>query len=308
MHYELKTTDFLWHQITEDGAVPPTSKLKAVLDFPQPVKRCCAFRKSKELCTFTTASLPKLLLSGTSYVRLWKRDSVFMAVKTALANATMHSHLLPCFQIQIQILKWHESTVDLSVAFWPSWFCTVERHHPKEISFWIQGHPRFGWWNLHQENRLHCAFDPCNHHGIIKLFLIHSSSSPGVLGSLWLADHNPMFDWLAGWLTYWSISCKTNRFCSALSSSPSSLEPLPKVSDLSTIPAECHYLGEEFSKDRALFLPHHQPYDCGIDLLSRAPRSSAQGLKVRLFPGVKPREKQCTGHKGVPGRDSHLKS
>lgn len=91
-----------WLPVTSNhqgwGCTPP-SKVKAVLDFSQPVNRCCPFRNSKELYTFTTASFTKLLLSGTSYMRLWKRDSVFMAVKTALANATKLSHLLPCLQI-----------------------------------------------------------------------------------------------------------------------------------------------------------------------------------------------------------------
>lgn len=81
------------------GCTPPPSKVKAGLDFPQPINRCRPLRNSKELCTFTTASFPKFLLSGTCYMRLWKRDSVFMVAKTALANATMLSHLLPWLQI-----------------------------------------------------------------------------------------------------------------------------------------------------------------------------------------------------------------
>lgn len=41
--------------------------------------------------------------------------------------------------------------------------------------------------------------------------------------------------------------------------------------DLSTVPAECHDFGEVFSKDRALSLPPHRPYDCVIDLLPGSP-------------------------------------
>lgn len=63
---------------------------------------------------------------------------------------------------------------------------------------------------------------PGNHLEIIHLFLIHSSASPGILESPWLAHHNPQFELSAGMLTSWNISCPTNCLHCALSSLPSS--------------------------------------------------------------------------------------
>lgn len=45
--------------------------------------------------------------------------------------------------------------------------------------------------------------------------------------------------------------------------SPSSVVP----PDLSSVPVEYHNLGEVFSKERALSLPSHQPYNCAINLV-----------------------------------------
>ncbi len=44
--------------------------------------------------------------------------------------------------------------------------------------------------------------------------------------------------------------------------------------DLSYFSAEYHDLGEVFSKDCALSLPPHRPYDCAIDPLLGAPSPS----------------------------------
>ncbi len=46
--------------------------------------------------------------------------------------------------------------------------------------------------------------------------------------------------------------------------------------DLSSVPREYHDLGEVFSKDRALSLPPHRPYDCAIDLVPGAPLPSSR--------------------------------
>lgn len=46
------------------------------------------------------------------------------------------------------------------------------------------------------------------------------------------------------------------------------------------MPPSYHDLLEVFSKDKALSLPPHRPYDCEIDLLPRAPLPSGQGYSL----------------------------
>lgn len=46
------------------------------------------------------------------------------------------------------------------------------------------------------------------------------------------------------------------------------------------MPSSYHDLLEVFSKDKALSLPPHRPYDCEIDLLPRAPLPSGQGYSL----------------------------
>lgn len=105
-----------------------------------------------------------------------------------------------------------------------------------------------------------------NHREQIRFYIIRSSSSPGVLGAPWLARHKPPIDWLAGRLVIWSVACHTN--CLFAMVTPSAAVPFPaqETPDLSQVRKEYHCLGEVFSKQRALSLPPHRPYDCAIDL------------------------------------------
>ncbi|KAI2655590.1 Transposon Tf2-6 polyprotein [Labeo rohita] len=70
----------------------------------------------------------------------------------------------------------------------------------------------------------------------------------------------------------WSLPCHSSCLQSAL---PPVEDILPvsisEPPDLSIIPSEYHDLGAVFSKDQALTLPPHRPYDCSIDLLPGAP-------------------------------------
>ncbi|KAK7929110.1 hypothetical protein WMY93_005505 [Mugilogobius chulae] len=62
---------------------------------------------------------------------------------------------------------------------------------------------------------------------------------------------------------------------SALPSS-SLVKPQTEPPDLTNVPTAYHDLANVFSKDRALSLPPHRPYDCGIDLLPGAPLPSSR--------------------------------
>ena len=109
-----------------------------------------------------------------------------------------------------------------------------------------------------------------NHQETVELFVISSPLSP-VLGLPWLKLHNPQIDWASVSITGWSNHCHSHCLGSAKTafSSPSP-SPAEEV-DISSIPSEYHDLKLVFSKDRALSLPPHRPYDCAIELLPGAP-------------------------------------
>lgn len=114
-----------------------------------------------------------------------------------------------------------------------------------------------------------------NHHELIKFNLISSPHSPLILGYPWLKTHNPHFDWRNGRIFSWSSFCHSTCLQSALPPAGpvvTAFEP----PDLSTVPADYHDLAEAFSKERALSLPPHRPYDCAIELLPGATLPSSR--------------------------------
>ena len=113
-----------------------------------------------------------------------------------------------------------------------------------------------------------------NHHELIELYVISSPMSPVVIGLPWLEIHNPHIDWPTASIINWSVFCHANCLRSAIPPSvPSSPGP-PEEIDLSVVPSEYHDLQQVFSKDKALSLPPHRPYDCTIDLLPGSPLPS----------------------------------
>ncbi len=76
---------------------------------------------------------------------------------------------------------------------------------------------------------------------------------------------------------------------SAIPTSVSISQSPPEEVDLSAVPSEYHDLKQVFSKDRALSLPPHRPYDCAIDLLPGSPLPSK-----KLYNLSKP-EKEAMG-------------
>ena len=115
-----------------------------------------------------------------------------------------------------------------------------------------------------------------NHHENISFFLIPSPTSPVVLGLPWLKLHNPHIDWSTVSILNWSLFCHSHCLHSAIPSSLASTPSPPKPGDVSSVPSAYHHLREVFSKDRALSLPPHRPYDCGIELLPNASYPSSK--------------------------------
>lgn len=109
-----------------------------------------------------------------------------------------------------------------------------------------------------------------NHQEEIQFKIISSPHTPLVLGHPWLNMHNPKIDWSHNGIVGWSAHCHAHCLRSAIlpiSDKPLELSQLP---DLSNVPACYHDLAEAFSKDKALSLPPHRPYDCSIELFPGA--------------------------------------
>ena len=116
-----------------------------------------------------------------------------------------------------------------------------------------------------------------NHHEQIQFHIIASPLAPVVLGQPWLRLHNPHIDWTAAKVVSWSSFCHSTCLRSARSPAEDTVSPVfSEPPDLSKVPAVYHDLGEAFSKQLALSLPPHRPYDCAIDLLSGAPLPSSR--------------------------------
>ena len=114
-----------------------------------------------------------------------------------------------------------------------------------------------------------------NHREDLQLFVIPSPHYPVVLGLPWLKLHNPQINWETAAITNWSVHCHSHCLRSA---NPFSKRPLvtPTPPDLSSVPPDYHDLAPVFSKELALSLPPHRPYDCAIDLLPGAPYPSSR--------------------------------
>lgn len=113
-----------------------------------------------------------------------------------------------------------------------------------------------------------------NHHELIELFVISSPMSPVIVGLPWLKIHNPLVDWSTASIVNWSVFCHANCLRSAIPTSVPTSQSPPEEIDLSAVPSEYHDLKQVFSKDKALSLPPHRPYDCAIDLLPGSPLPS----------------------------------
>ena len=108
-----------------------------------------------------------------------------------------------------------------------------------------------------------------NHVENIQFFVLHAPTAPLVLGRPWLNLHDPQVSWSTGRILGWSEACHATCLRSAPSPS-SGARPTQSPPYLSGVPSVYHDLAL-VSKDQALSLPPHHPYDCAIDLLPGAP-------------------------------------
>ena len=106
-----------------------------------------------------------------------------------------------------------------------------------------------------------------NHREHIQFYVL-----PLILGHPWLIKHNPHLDWTTGKMVSWNTSCHNSCLQSTLPPpEAATIQPVSELPDLSSVTPEYHDLGEVFSKEKALSMPPHCPYDCAINLLSGSP-------------------------------------
>lgn len=86
------------------------------------------------------------------------------------------------------------------------------------------------------------------------------------LGHTWLTLHNPHRDWSPHRIIGWNPFCHSACLRSALPPTTNTDAPPVEAPDLSMVHTEYHNLGEVLSKQKALSLPPHRPYDCSINL------------------------------------------
>ena len=111
-----------------------------------------------------------------------------------------------------------------------------------------------------------------NHSETIQFKVLISSAAPVVLGKPWLVKHDPSISWATNQILAWGKNCYSSCLLSASppSSSHSTVSRVDPA-DVTGVPDAYHDLSAVFSKDSAMSLPPHRPYDCSIELLSGAP-------------------------------------
>lgn len=109
-------------------------------------------------------------------------------------------------------------------------------------------------------------------------FILNFILFPFCFSQFSLAHHTQPPNWMVqGHAHAWSMACHARRLSSTL----------PPVSPVSTSPSPAVELwipsGEVFSKQRALSLPPHRPYNCAIDLLPGPSLSSSRLYLVSIL-------------------------
>uniref|UniRef100_A0A8D0AQG0 Reverse transcriptase n=1 Tax=Sander lucioperca TaxID=283035 RepID=A0A8D0AQG0_SANLU len=127
-----------------------------------------------------------------------------------------------------------------------------------------------------------------NHHEQLSFHVLPSTNAPIVLGLPWLQLHTSIIDWSAGKITSWSSFCHSTCLKSAQPTCINTLRSQPpEPTDLSTVPPIYHDLAEVFSKEKALSLPPHRPYDCSIDLLYNLSAPEREAMEQYIGESLK---------------------
>ncbi|KAK3545622.1 hypothetical protein QTP70_008560 [Hemibagrus guttatus] len=118
------------------------------------------------------------------------------------------------------------------------------------------------------------------HYEEITFYILSTPSNPVILGFPWLQPHNPVMAWKGRELTRWSPHCLEHclRKIQSIPCHVTSIES-PSTSTSPTIKTST----EVFSKEKAMQLPPHRPWNCAIELLP-----NAMPPKSRVYPFLFP--------------------
>ncbi|KAK3559412.1 hypothetical protein QTP86_013362 [Hemibagrus guttatus] len=125
------------------------------------------------------------------------------------------------------------------------------------------------------------------HYERLAFYVTSSPANPMILGFPWLRHHDPHISWQSGELVRWSTTCLKGclrdpvaRPCRA------SQVERPLEAAASHLPSQYTDFHMVFSEERSARLPHHQVWDCAIDLLP-----NASPPKGQIYPLYLPESK-----------------
>ncbi|KAK3518313.1 hypothetical protein QTP86_003673, partial [Hemibagrus guttatus] len=125
------------------------------------------------------------------------------------------------------------------------------------------------------------------HYERLAFYVTSSPANPVILGFPWLRRHDPHISWRSGELVRWSIMCLRGCLRDPVARPcRTSQVQRPLEAAGGHLPSQYMDFHMVFSEERAACLPHHQVWDCAIDLLP-----NASPPKGRIYPLSLPESK-----------------
>ncbi|KAK3511440.1 hypothetical protein QTP70_008676 [Hemibagrus guttatus] len=124
------------------------------------------------------------------------------------------------------------------------------------------------------------------HYERFAFYVTSSPANPVILGFPWLRRHDPHISWRSGELVRWSITCLRGCLWDPVARPCRSQVQRPLEAAGGHLPSQYMDFHMVFSEERAARLPHHQVWDCAIDLLP-----NASPPKGRIYPLSLPESK-----------------
>ncbi|KAK3524810.1 hypothetical protein QTP86_007606 [Hemibagrus guttatus] len=121
------------------------------------------------------------------------------------------------------------------------------------------------------------------HYERLAFYVTSSPANPVILGFPWLRRHGPHISWRSGELVRWSITCQRGCLRDPVARPcRTSQVQRPLEAAGGHLPSQYMDFHMVFSEERAARLPHHQVWDCAIDLLPNASPPKGQIYPLSL--------------------------
>ncbi|KAK3523516.1 hypothetical protein QTP70_001181 [Hemibagrus guttatus] len=125
------------------------------------------------------------------------------------------------------------------------------------------------------------------HYERLAFYVTSSPANPVILGFPWLRRHDPHISWWSGELVCWSTTCLRGCLQDPVSRPcRTSQVERPLEAAGSHLPSQYTDFHMMYSEERVACLPHHQVWDCAINLLP-----NASPPKGRIYPLSLPESK-----------------